>query len=145
MHLTDEQEFVLRKILKNFQDHLRLYGDDESEELMAWLSSSMVVSEPKPKDPVRFVMKFTDRNCANIANDYFRSDRFMKVTKDEVIVEMVTTKKLSYADSARLRSIFEEAGLHDEYGHDDLDAAVLAARSMLWSGGTLVSITPDAP
>lgn len=143
MLLSDLQVAVLQKILSNFQDHLRLYGDDESEELMQWLSSSFNANREQDKKPVRFVMSFNNRLAANVANDYFRSDRFLKVDKNEVLVEMVTTNKLTYASSDRLKGIFLDAGISEEYGQDDIDDSIIAARSLLWSGGSLVSITPD--
>lgn len=143
MYLTDKQAVVVQKLLNNFQEFLRLYGDDESEELMRWLSSSFKIDDPVIS-PLRFVIRFTDKSKANVVNDYFRSDNFLKVDKDCVVVEMVTMSKLDGITPQRLQSIFDSASIKEETGEPDLDGAVIAAQAIMGSGATLVSITPPA-
>ena len=143
MHLTDKQAAVVQKLLNNFQDFLRLYGDDESEELMRWLSSSFKIDNPIIT-PLRFIVRFTDKSQANIVNDYFRSDNFIRVDKHCVVVEMVTMSKLDGISTQRLQSIFDSASILEEVGQRDLDGAVNAVQELIIKGATLVSITPTA-
>lgn len=141
--LNDQQEFLVKKALSNLAEFARLYGDDESEELLSVINATIF----KPKKPLKTILiklSFSKLADSNVFSKYWRTHKFVSSGKDGHVVELKAQGPLQGASADQIGHLFFAASQLDEHDdNDDIDPSIIEACGLLKTGATFLGAVED--
>jgi hypothetical protein len=140
MHLSNEHQQIIQKALNNLADFTRLYGDDESEELLEFINTKIFKKAVPPKT-VLIKLSFSSLLDSNIFSRFWRTHKFVSSSlSDGHIVELKVQGALAQASESHIRMLFDcSSKIIDTDDVSDYDQALLDAYELTKKGAKFIS------
>lgn len=141
MYLSNEHQQIIQKALNNLADFTRLYGDDESEELLEFINTKIFKKDVPPKT-VLIKLSFSSLLDSNVFSRFWRTHKFVSssATDEGHIVELKVQGGLAQAGEWHIRSLFDYASqLSDTDDLSDCDQGLVDAYELTRKGAKFIS------
>lgn len=139
MYLSNEHQQIIQKALNNLADFTRLYGDDESEELLEFINTKIFKKDVPPKT-VLIKLSFSSLLDSNVFSRFWRTHKFVSSSREGHIVELKVQGILAKASELHIRTLFDCASqFSDTDDLSDCDQGLVDAYELIRKGAKFIS------